>query len=79
MWRPTGISFRAQAQDGRRFEITEDIEVVDTLSTRPSDLEPGRRTRLRTSDGYKVNPLNDEMFEVVGVQPYLETVRVNRC
>lgn len=79
MWRPTGISFRAQSQDGRRFEIAEDIEVVDTLSTRPSDLEPGNRRRLRTSDGYHVNPVNDETFEVVGVQPYLETVRVSRC
>jgi hypothetical protein len=78
MWRPTGITFRAIAADGRTFDISENIEVVDAHRARSRAPTAGIRKRFVTRDGYQVNPIDERIFEVVGVQPYLETVRVSR-
>lgn len=79
MWRPTGITFRAVAADGRTFEIAENVEVRSEQKTSIYPRLAGSRKRFITRDGYQVNPIDDRLFEVVGVQPYLETVRVSRC
>ena len=58
-------SFEINAEDGTRHRVYESVEILDAATMG----DPGATTeglkRLKTSDGYHVNKISENGFEIV--------------
>jgi len=72
MWTNTG-HFPVATDDGRRLEVYEDTDMVDTTTTEGRSVTPGRK-KLRLADGTSLTPNHDGTFRVFPHGPNVRRV-----
>jgi len=78
MWKRTGVAFDVKSAKGQTFRVIEEVEIIDAKSFDDPKATIEGLKRLATTTGLHVNSIGGSEFEILGVGPLLEEVRVKR-